>query len=93
MIDLRNAVVTKEIPENENPNKIVDIIEKIFNFHKQQKGKGIQILTRKQMPQRLPRALAQVKAGNTSENLLNEIRQILYSLYQEEQVTKKVYNK
>ena len=44
------------------------------------------------MLQRLPIALAQVKAGNTSENLLNEIRQIIYSLYQEKEVTKKVYN-
>ena len=40
---------------------------------------------------RLPIALAQVKAGNTSENLLNEIRQIIYSLYQEKEITKKVY--
>ena len=44
------------------------------------------------MLQRLPIALAQVKAGNTSEHLLNEIRQIIYSLYQENKVTKKVYN-
>ena len=42
---------------------------------------GLKILTPKQMLQILPIALAQVKAGNTSENLLNEIRQILYSLY------------
>ena len=46
------------------------------------KGKGLNILTSKQMLQRLPIALAQVKAGNNSENLLNEIRQIVYSLYQ-----------
>ena len=45
------------------------------------KGKGLKILTPKQMLQRLPIALAQVKAGNNSENLLNEIRQIIYSLY------------
>ena len=44
------------------------------------------------MPQRLPKALAQEKAGNTSENLLNEIRQIMYSLYRAKQITKKVYN-
>ena len=44
------------------------------------------------MLQRLPIALAQVKAGNTSENLQNEIRQIIYSLYQEKEITKKVYN-
>ena len=44
------------------------------------------------MIQRLPIALAEVKAGNNSENLLNEIRQIVYSLYQSKQITKKVYN-
>ena len=55
-------------------------------------GKGLKILTPKQMLQRLPIALAQVKAGNNSENVLNEIRQIVYSLYQSKQITKKVCN-
>ena len=45
------------------------------------KGTELKILTLKQMLQRLPIALAKVKAGNNSENLLNEIRQIVYSLY------------
>ena len=53
---------------------------------------NLKILTPKQMLQRLPIALAQVKAGNTSENLLNEIRQIIYSLYGAKRITKKVYN-
>ena len=44
------------------------------------------------MVQKLPIALAQVKAGNNSESLINEIRQIVYSLYQSKQITKKVYN-
>ena len=44
------------------------------------------------MLQKLPIALAQVKAGNNSESLLNEIRQIIYSLYQSKQTTKKLYN-
>ena len=56
------------------------------------KGTGLKILTPKQMLQRLPIALAQVKAGNNSESLLNEIRQIVYSLYQSKEITKKVYN-
>ena len=56
------------------------------------KGKGLKILTPKEMLQRLPIAFAQVKAGNNSENLLNEIRQIIYSLYQSKEITKKVYN-
>ena len=53
---------------------------------------GLKILTPKQMLQRLLIALAQVKADNNSEGLLNEIRQVVYSLYQSKQMTKKVYN-
>ena len=49
-------------------------------------------LSPKQMLQRLPIALAQVKADNTSENLPNEIRQIICSLYPAKEITKKVYN-
>ena len=60
--------------------------------YKATKGTGPKILTPKQMSQRLPIALAQVKAGNNSESLINEIRQIVYSLYQLKQITKKVYN-
>ena len=56
------------------------------------KGKGLKILTPKQMLQRLPIALAQVKASNNSESLLNEIRKIIYFLYQSKQITKKVCN-
>ena len=98
----------KKILENCNPNKIVDIAEKTLDFNKQQKGKGlpsnlarvahvsdrkhIKILTPKQMLQRLPIALEQVKAGNASENLLNEIKQIIYSLHRAKEITEKVYN-
>ena len=59
---------------------------------KEQEGTGVKILTPNQMLKRLPIALAQVKAGNNSESLLNEIRQIVYSLYRSKEVTKKVYN-
>ena len=54
-----------------------------------QEGTGIRILTPEQMIQRSPIAFAQVKAGNNSENLLNEIRQIVYSLYQSREINKK----
>ena len=67
-------------------------MKKSSTLIKKQKGNGIKILTPKQMLHRLPIALAQVKAGDKSENLLNKIRQIIYSLYQEKEVTKKVYN-
>ena len=53
----------------------------------------LKILTPKQTLQRLLIALAQVKASNNSETLLNKIRQIVYSLYKSKQITKKVYNK
>ena len=56
------------------------------------KGERVKILTPKEMLQRLPIALAQVKGDNTSENLLNETRQVVYSLYQAKEITKNVYN-
>ena len=74
MIDSLNAINKKRIPENENPNKIIDIVEKSLGFNKQHNSKGspsdlaihIKILTPKKMLQRLPIALAQVNTGNTS---------------------------
>ena len=68
------------------------ILEAKKKAAEEQEGTGLKILTPKQMLQRLPTALAQVKAGNNSEGLLNEIRQIVYYLYQSKQITKKVYN-
>ena len=53
-------------------------------------GKRLKRLTTRQMLQRLDIALAQIKAGNTSENLLNEIRQVIYSLCRANEITKKV---
>ena len=84
----------------EGREKILEAFEsKIFSI--KSKGAGIsnpnhsklKIFTPKQMLQRLPKALAQVKAGNNSDSLLNGIRQIVYSLYQSKKITKKVYNK
>ena len=62
----------------------------IKSFDKQLKGKGTTILIPKQMLQRFPIALAQVKAGDASENILNQIRQVIYSLCQEKEDTKKL---
>ena len=56
-------------------------------------GKALKILTPKQIFQKLPIELAQVKADNTSKNLLSEIRQIIYPLYRAKEITKKVCNK
>ena len=83
----------------EGREKVLNAFEsKIFSI--KSKGAGIlnpnhsklKVLTPKQMLQRLPIALAQVKAGNNSESLLNGIREIVYSLYQSKQITKKVYS-
>ena len=59
---------------------------------KEQEGTGLKILPPNQILKRLPIALAQEEAGNNSETLLNEIRQIVYSLYQSKKITKKVYD-
>ena len=53
---------------------------------------SLKMLTPKQILQRLTIALSQVKAGNTSENFLNEIRQIIYSFYRAREISRKVYN-
>ena len=71
--------------------KIADIADLILNFNEQnQPGKGLKILTPSQMVSILPISLAQLKAGNNSENLKNEIRQILYSLYRSKELTKQI---
>ena len=59
---------------------------------REQEGTGLKIFTPNQMLKRLPIALAQVTASNNSESLLNEIRQIVFSLYRSKEITKKVYN-
>ena len=67
----------KKNPKNENSNKMVDIAKKILEFNNQQKETELKILNPMQMLQKLPIALAQVKADNDSEILLNEIRRIV----------------
>ena len=85
--------MNEEEKEIENPNEIVDIVEKILQFNKQnQLGGGLKILTPDQMLCRLPITLAQLKAGNNSQKLINEIRQLLYSLYRSKKLTKTIYN-
>ena len=72
---------------------VVEIVEEILKFSKQkQERKGINILTPNQMLSRLPISLAQLEAGNNSNKLKNEIRQLLYSLYRSKNMTKQVYN-
>ena len=67
-------------------------MEKILEFnYKIQSGQGLKTLTPSQMLSRLPISLAQLKAGNNSEKLKNEIRQLLYSLYRSQKLTKKFY--
>ena len=62
------------------------------NIYESKQGTGLKMLTPKQMLQRFPIALAQIKAGNNSESLLNEMRQIVYYMCQSKEITKKVYN-
>ena len=70
----------------------VSMILEAKKLVREHEGTGLKILRPNQMLKRLPIAPAQVKAGNNSESLLNEIRQIVYSLYRSKEITKKVYN-
>ena len=101
MVELINQKLTKlkrivrNLPENDNRveenKKIIDIVEKILELNKEKhSGKGLKILTPDQMLSRLPITLAQLKAGNNSEKLKNEIRQLLYSFYRSKKLTKQL---
>ena len=93
--DLKEEIkkMSEEEINTEKPDEIVKLVEEILKFNKQnQEGKGIKILTPNQMLSRLPISLAQLKAGNNPEELKNEIRQLLYSLYLSKNMTKQVYN-
>ena len=74
----------------EKPSEIVDVVEKILTFSKQNQ-EGLKILTPDQILSRLPISLAQLKVGNNSQKLKNEIRQLLYSLYRSKKLTKQLY--
>ena len=82
---MKNTI--KKVPEDrkfmiEENEKVINIVERIFYLNElDQSGQELKILTPDQMLSRLPISLAQLKAGNNSEKLKNEIRQLLYSLY------------
>ena len=76
----------------EKPDKILKTVEEILEFNKEnQSGKVLKILAPNQMLSRLPISVAQLKVGNNSDKLKNEIRQILYSLYRSKKLTKQLY--
>ena len=74
-----------------NPNGVVDIVEMILEFNRQQHWQGLNILTPSQMLSRLPNSLAHLKAGNNSEKIKTKIRQLLYSFYSSKKLTKPLY--
>ena len=78
-----------------NQKDMLDYIDELSVFYNDlnlKKVKGLKILTKQQMLNRLPILLAQIQAGNNSSKLKNEIRQIIYSLYRSKALTKTVYN-
>ena len=79
-----------EEPPYEQPDT-TDMPELESEESAEQRGQGLKILTPSQMLSRLPITLAQLKAGNNSEKLKNEIRQLLYSLYRSKKLTKNIY--
>ena len=88
--DIENAS-KDDINKTEEMNKIVDISKLLFYNNEDQQGKGLKVLTPNQMLSILPISLAELKGGNNSEKLKNEIRQILYSLYRSKKLTKQIY--
>ena len=74
-----------------NPNGVVDIVEMILEFNRQQHWQGLNILTPSQMLSRLPNSLAHLKAGNNSEKIKTKIKQLLYSFCSSKKLTKPLY--
>ena len=94
--DLKDEIkkMSEDEKEIEKPDKILKIVKEILDFNKniwEQQGLELKILTPNQMLSRLPISLAQLKAGNNSEKLKNEIRQLLHSLYKSKKLTKQLY--
>ena len=88
-----NKEISEEEKMTEKIDKITKIVKKIYKFNRRiQKGQGIKIITPNQMLSRLPITLAQLKAGNNSEKLKNEISQLLYSLYRSKNMTQQLRN-
>ena len=91
-----SEVMNKKASGARGPNqkKLLDYgneLKKIIGKSCNPSGSGLKILTPQQMFTRLPILLAQIKAGNNSRELKNEIRQLLYSLYRSKQISKTVY--
>ena len=91
--DLKREIknMSKQEKETEDPDEIVNLVENILEFNRQQQGQGLKIRTPNQMLSRFPITLAQLKAGSNSEKLKNEIRHLLYSLYRSRKLTKQLY--
>ena len=88
---IQNLSENKRVKIEKN-EKVINIVEHILYFNQlDQSGEGLKILTPNQMLSRLPISLAQLKAGNNSEKLKNEIRQLLYSLYRSKNLPKQFY--
>ena len=91
MMKLKNNP-TNNAKKIRNRNNMVEIVELILKFNQlEQEGSGLNILTPNRMLRKLPVSSAQLKAGNNSEKLKNEIRQILYSLNRLKKLTKNIY--
>ena len=93
---VENMLLLKEIvkpksDEQPNTTDMPELEEESAAKRRNQQGQGLKILTPDQMLSRLPITLAQLKAGNNSQKLINEIRQLLYSLYRSKKLTKQLY--
>ena len=85
--------MSQDEKETEKPDRILEIVEEIIIFNREnrkQQDSGLKILTPNQMLSRLSITLAQLKAGINSENLKNLVRKLLYSLYRSKR-TKQLY--
>ena len=90
LIDIEMETIS--MSKDENPYEVLDTVAKILDFNNQnQEGQGLKLLTPQKMLYRIPISLAQLKAGNNSEKLKNEIIKLLYLLYRSKMLSKTNY--
>ena len=78
--------------DDDRRKSVIEAISKLGDKEEQEIGKGLKIMTPRQIITRLPILLAQKQVGNNSQKLNNEIRKIFYSLYRSKNLSKTIYN-
>ena len=92
MFNIEDKKLDIATSDQDKRKSVIEAFSRLSDKEEPEIGKGLKIMTPKQMITRLPNLSAQKEAGNNSQKLNNEIRQTIYSLYRSKNLSKTVYN-